>query len=296
MKTTKQTICLFCSYFEGPVIPDYVRVYLTELKRHFNELLLLTNEKELSTESQRFLTEHNIGLRLYKNEGYDFGMWSKALNEPEMDNYQEIALVNDSCVLFRPLDDVMMSARNSAYDYCGLISSKQVQWHIQSFFIIMRDTVLNDVRAYFNHQGLKGRFEDVIISYEVGLCSHLLSRNYRLGTLFNVPGADPRLNPSFMYIDVLIRNGYPLIKKKILAGTYRNEEIRGLLIRNFRFDPDYYIQLIRSSVKNPLIAPESLKPQGAAMQLKISTLRAFTPVLSLPFSLLRKIRSKEKTP
>jgi hypothetical protein len=296
MTIREHSICLFCSYFTGPEIPDYVRVYLIELKRHFKEVLLLTNEKQLSPESQKFLEADNIGIRLYENEGYDFGMWSKALNEPEINKYQEIALVNDSCVLFRSLDDVMKNARNSEYDYCGLISSNQVEWHIQSFFIIRPDTVLNDVRAYFNQHGFKDRFEDVIISYEVGLCSYLLSRNYRLGTLFSVPNADPRLNPSFKYIDVLIRNGYPLIKKKLLAGTYRNEEIRGLLIRNFNFDPGYYIQLIRASVKNPLIAPESLQPQSAAMQLKISALRTLTPLLSLPFSLLRKIKSKEKTP
>ena len=291
---TESSVCFFCAYFRGSVIPDYIRVYLTELKRHFREVRLLTNEKQLSVDSEQFLKDHNISLRLYKNEGYDFGMWSKALAEPETENFGEIALVNDSCILFRPLDQVMNVIRAKGFDYSGLISSNQVSWHIQSFFVVMRNTVLQDVRAYFRQHGLKKEFEEVILSYEVGLCSYLLSMNFRLGTVFQLADADQSFNPSFMYPAELIQQGYPLIKKKMINGAYRPEEIRGLLIRDFRFDPDHYIKLIRAYVPDLIFDPAAMKPHDLSVRLKLRILSAGSALLSYPFKLMRKLKSSDK--
>ena len=87
-----------------------------------------------------------------------------------------------------------------------------------------------------------------------------------------------------MEIENLIASGFPLIKRKLITGSYRTEEVRGLLIRNFNFNPDYYISIIRKYVKAPLIDLEKLKSQ----EIKWKMLTTASPLLSLPFTLLRK--------
>lgn len=282
------SLCLFCSYFNGPEIPEYVYVYLHQLKRNFTEVIFLTDNKQLSASSLNFLESEKISLKQYLNEGFDFGMWSKALNEISLDSWDEIAMVNDSCILFREPDESINAIRNSGWDYAGLVASKQVKWHIQSYFVIMRKAVFSDVLQYFNDHGLKQNFEDVIVGYEVGLSSWLQEKGYKLGAVFGVPG-NTTLNPSFMEIDKMIASGFPLIKRKLITGSYRIEEIRGLLIRNFNFNPEYYISLIRKNVASPLLNPENLK--SGSIKWKMLTL--ISPILSFPFSLMRKLGLKK---
>ena len=82
-----KSICLFSSYFNQQVIPYYIKFYLEEL-----------NSEELS-----YLHKNKFTLKLVSNEGYDFGMWYKALLEIKSEEFDRIALVNDSCVLFKSL-------------------------------------------------------------------------------------------------------------------------------------------------------------------------------------------------
>jgi lipopolysaccharide biosynthesis protein len=280
------TICLYCSYFHGSSLPPYIRVYLQELKRHYKQIWLLTNEKTLEEECLSWLSLNGIVVRYYKNEGYDFGMWSKALHELNMNDWDEIALVNDSCVAFRRLDRAIDTIRNADWEYAGLIASHQVQWHIQSYFVVMRPPVFKAVLAYFDRQGYKSEFEDVILDYEVGISSYLREMKFKLGAVFNFPD-NRRLNPSFMEIAALIRQGFPLIKRKLLTGSYRWEEIRGLMIRNFIFNPEYYAQLIKSNEPQPLIDVDTLK----STSFKLQVLSTISTLLAFPFAFLRSVKS-----
>jgi hypothetical protein len=280
------TLCLFCAYFNGESIPIYIRVYLMELKRHYSIVRLLTNTKELASDSLRFLEINHFELRLYQNEGFDFGMWSKALKEIASDDYAEIALVNDSCILFRKLDDVMNTIRSSDWDYSGLVYSRSITYHIQSYFVVIRKSIVKTVQDYFLIHGNKGDFESVIIDYEVGLSDFLLKKGFKLGTVYETP-ADFLLNPSFMKIKELIRQGFPLIKRKLISGNYRNAEIRGLLLRGFNFNPNHYIKFIHRYGDELILDPASMKTEKFNWRL----LNFFSGMFWIPLAILHGLKN-----
>ncbi len=104
-----KSLCFFCSYFEGNSLPYFVKCYLQELNNHFNQIVLVTNEKDLSKETLHFLQENTIEIMSVKNEGFDFGMWLKAFKNYNIAGFERIGLINDSCILFSKLDHVFVN-------------------------------------------------------------------------------------------------------------------------------------------------------------------------------------------
>jgi hypothetical protein len=240
-----KSICLFSSYFLQPRIPYYVRCYLVELKKHFNEVVLITNEKNLEDTEQNFLSGNNIKLVNVVNEGYDFGMWYKAFDRIPVLEYDRIGLINDSCILFKSLDYTFNKINSSDWDYCGILDTQQIAYHIQSFFIIINKMAIPIVKNYFSANGIKKIFEEAINTYEIGISQHLLQNNLKLGSVFSYKINSTRYNPSYTSIDELIKVGFPLIKKKIIFGNYREGEPRHLRAIEFNFNGNYYIRLIK---------------------------------------------------
>ena len=95
------SICLFCSYFNSDTIPNYIQYYVKELKNYFTKVVFITNEKSLSESSFSFLQTNKIEPFFVTNEGYDFGMWYKAMLKYDVEKYDRLNLVNDSCILFK---------------------------------------------------------------------------------------------------------------------------------------------------------------------------------------------------
>src|ERR1035438_10245432 len=100
-----KSICFFSSYFRDEKIPYYIKFYLEELTKHFSEVILLTNEKKILERDIHYLQKTNIKLKFVANEGYDFGMWYKAMKQFDILAYDRVGLINDSCVLFKKLDE-----------------------------------------------------------------------------------------------------------------------------------------------------------------------------------------------
>ena len=52
-----------------------------------------------------------LGNEIEENEGFDFGLWYHAFLKYNVDLYDKIALVNDSCILFKSLDDFILTKK-----------------------------------------------------------------------------------------------------------------------------------------------------------------------------------------
>ena len=247
-----KSICFFSSYFEKNKIPYFIKCYLIELKRHFNELVLLSNEKILDKEDLDFLTVHGIEWMPVKNEGYDFGMWYKAFKEFPSLNYDRVALINDSCILFKPLTEVFTWVNTNNFDYCGLVSSNSINFHVQSYFIIINKNAIKSVYNYFMQHGLISDYKKVILTYEIGLSAHLKKQNLSVAAMFTSKKDIAAQNPSFLVIDDFIREGMPMIKKKIIFRSYRKGEYLSMLRMNFNLNQNHYIKLIKEANKNVL--------------------------------------------
>ena len=249
-----KSICFYSSYFTQDYIPYYVKFYIIELEKHFSEIIFLTNEKQLQESELAYLKNKNITLKFVSNEGFDFGMWYKAFKECPSLDYDRVALINDSCVLFKPLTDVFKWIDTNPSDYYGLVSSKSVALHIQSYFIVINKNAIKPVYDYFMQHGLINDYKKVIYTYEIGLSAHLRKQGLKVAAMFTSKKDIASQNPSFLVIEEFIEGGIPMIKKKIIFRSYRKGEYLSMLRMNFKLDPNVYIKLIKEVNKNePLI-------------------------------------------
>jgi hypothetical protein len=254
-----RSICFFASYFSGKNLPYYITVYLTELKKHFSEVVLLTSQNDLSIESIAFLKAENIRLQIEENEGFDFGLWYKAFQKNEITTYDQIALVNDSCILFKPLNEFMTWSRSNASEVQGITRSNAIAPHIQSYFLIINKRAIPFVKEYFEKHKLLKNISDVITTYEVGLSSYLISNGLKIDAFIDNNGYLGEFSPYYYCADYHISKGIPVIKKKILFASYRKDELFTLARMKFNISPDHYIKLINKNCKNIILDFDKLR-------------------------------------
>jgi lipopolysaccharide biosynthesis protein len=246
-----KSVCLYSSYVSGDSIPYYVMYYLEQLRPHFMRIIYITNERELQEEASVFLQGKNIELLKVKNEGYDFGMWYKAIlkleseqNSPLQEIYTTVALINDSCILFKDLKADFALIEKSDAAYHGMIVSDRYATHIQSFFLVIRNEAVKVMMEYFHRTGLVADYRQVIQQYEIGLTQEMIRCGMKIQSLYNNEHRAYPKNPSFALVRELIEEGIPLIKKKIVFRNYRGLEYYWVVRMNFDTDYRKYVRLI----------------------------------------------------
>lgn len=283
------SICFFSSYFIKTEIPYYVKCYLLEVRRHFTDVIFITNEKELQKTEEEFLKGNGIDLMLVDNEGFDFGMWYKAFSSFDVSKYDRIGLINDSCILFKKLDEVFKVIDKNDWDYCGILDSAQVAYHLQSYFIIINKPAIPYIKQYFADNGIVKEFDSAISRYEVGMSQYLLKNNLKLGSVFSYKITSTPYNPSFVSIKELIKIRFPMIKKKIIFGNFKSQEPGFLRDIEYDFKPSY-IKLIKKHNKELILDFKLLRkdfnPVSTAVKLYF---------LSLWSSMYRWLRSNYRT-
>src|SRR6476620_3694880 len=128
------SLCLFASYIDGIGLPYYSKVYLTELKKHCTEVIYI-HSNELDEKSKNILEQISVKSLKVDNYGFDFGQWKTALLNVNLDNYDQLFLVNDSTILFAPLNNFMQWFNSASIDFGGLTESLYPKKHIQSYFL-----------------------------------------------------------------------------------------------------------------------------------------------------------------
>lgn len=240
------SICFFASYFTSKNIPYYVEVYLRELKKHFSEVVLLTSQNHLNQSSFDFLEEEGILLNVEENQGFDFGMWFKAFQLYDVHSYDQIVLVNDSCILFKSLDEFADWASKDLADVKGMTLSEAVAPHLQSYFLVLNKKAVSLLSDYFKKNGVLTNIHDVIKIYEIGLSAYFSSHGLKLAAFMNNNNYKGEFSPYYYCIDHHLQMGIPLIKKKILFASYRQDELFTLARMNFNVSASYYIKKIKA--------------------------------------------------
>jgi len=229
-------------------MPSYVKFYLQEVKRHFSEVVLVINEKEVAPEDLAFFNENNIILRRVVNEGYDFGMYYKMLREFNVKEYDRWGLINDSCILFKKLDYFFEWMDKEKPDLCSLIDSNEISYHLQSYFLVINKNAIPIVVDYFKSKGIIKDYLEIVMQYELGLSAYLINAGLRVKSYYSC--GKQTLNPTFLNIKNLIKEGFPLIKKKIITRDYIKPVWVGLINEGFDPFPMHYIRLIKRLNRN----------------------------------------------
>ena len=206
-----------------------------------------------------FLNVNNIEILKVENEGWDFGMWYKAISQLDASQYNQIALVNDSCVLFKTPLQFFDWLKHSDADVCGMTDSNAIHYHLQSYFLVFNQKVIPEMIAYFNKHQLLKNVSEVIEIYEVGLCKTLMDKGFKLDACYSTKEYVGEFSPTFYLAEKLLKAGMPMMKKKILFNSYRRPELFTLARMNFNINADHYINLINQLSKEPLIDFEKVK-------------------------------------
>lgn len=240
-------LCLFSSYFAESMLPAYVRIWLEQLLPFFDQLVLLGNDdKMLDMSELQWLADRRILYRPVRNEGYDFGMWQKALADIDMSGVQRLALVNDSCILFAPLDIFFDWFDQSKLDVGGMLESQSYTRHMQSFFLVFNGRAAQAARDYIvAHPVSRLGYDEIVRTFELGLSQRFYEdTNFRVGVRFPTTPHAPRDDPSYFFIDELLRAGMPLIKKKMLGRQGPGSAVRRLVMQGIDPAPEARVQLI----------------------------------------------------
>ncbi len=280
-----RSLCIFSSYFESPHMPRYVRIYLNELKMHFNDVLFIANN--ISSTDEVFLNGNNILFMRTENEGYDFGMWYKALKSLDTVNYERIGLVNDSTILFGKLDSFFTWLDKENPDFAGLTDSYLLDYHIQSYFLIINIKAIPYMLEYFTKNGIRSDIDEVIRTYEVGLSRYLINAGMNCQAMYNVPEKG-EYNYALLQAKSLIKKGFPLVKKKIITRLYTSERWWSMVVIGFDPFPAHYIKLIERKYEVPdNMFKELMDSKGGFAGLKFN-------LISFMAILLGKISGKGK--
>lgn len=234
-------VCLFSHYNTEPNISNYVKLYLEELKRHNDRVICITNNRDINDKDLTILADLNIDVIKVENEGFDFGMWYKILLTLNMFEITQLTLANDSCVLFRKLDSVYNWCNESNLDVCSLTDSYEKSYHLQSYFLVFKTKTIEHVFNYFIKNKIIADLEKVINTYEIGLSTYLLEKGFKIGSYYDATKMQHGLltNISIYFAKELIELKSPMIKKKVLFKSFRDEETAWLKHVGYNFSFNY---------------------------------------------------------
>lgn len=288
-----QSICFFSAYFNSPTLPYYIQFYLERLRPYFTEIILLTNDdKKLNIDSVKFLGDNDIKIKYFNNEGWDFGMWQKAILVTETDNYDRIALVNDSCVLFKNPESFFLWLENIDSDFCGMVDSNYPLFHLQSYFLVINKNAISEVRNFFVANSLEKNVLDVINKFEIGLSQHLLKKGYSVNACYSTSTYNGEFSPAFFMPLKLIDKGFPLIKKKIFFCSFRRSEFINLFRMKYIFFPSHYVDYIKSKNKDQLGNLIDFKKVNKSKILDLNFFKInFLTALSFIYQFARKFKN-----
>ncbi|QIG42340.1 hypothetical protein G5V58_05765 [Nocardioides anomalus] len=243
--------CLFAAYDAQGLVDDTVVAYVAELARHAD--VFVCYDGSLQDGQLDRLAPHVAGAWVRDQGAHDFGSWSVLARElvgwEALAAYDEVLLVNDSCWLVQPLDDVFARMDARTCDFWGLqltarrfepeplqpqevpLEEVKRSWlpptayrhlelvHVGSYFLALRRPVLDD-------PGLRRRLDTVrpqrdrtnlVQKYETGLTQYLVGQGFELSTwvpalLPNHPVYGPR---AF----TLLADGFPVFKRRFLVDN-----------------------------------------------------------------------------
>ena len=232
------TLAILVHFSDQKEIPYSIRMLIEELSAYCGEVILVTNERELTPAS--FQIKGMAQLIQVENEGYDFGKFYKVLSIVNLKLYSRLLLVNDSNLLLGSLDDFFQWSEGNDLDVKGMIDSFEKPWfsthsdayHLQSFFLLLEQRAIDklqeyllgiDVEGIFAEKDLKELRRKVINVWEIGLSQFFLSQELKLGARFSTAelsadlGLSKKINLTIKADQFLLKQGYPFLKKRLIA-------------------------------------------------------------------------------
>jgi lipopolysaccharide biosynthesis protein len=175
-------LALFAHYDAGGRVRPFIEHFLRELRTVCDDIAFVSTAKLSNTELDK-VRPYCSTASTKANFGFDFGMWRDALEGVDLTQWDEIVLTNSSLFgpLF-PLRGVFERMDAVECDAWGMTDNLEIAWHLQSYFLVFRSSVLSApvFRQFFRGILPYTDKEQLIRSYEVGLSRLLLDQGFTL--------------------------------------------------------------------------------------------------------------------
>lgn len=229
-----KSLCLFIGYTETDHRADMGLI--RELERHFDSLIVLTNVPPV---------EDTFNYMLLPNRGYDFGFVYQALKEIDLTDIDFLGVINNSQILLdgMTLDAFFQWCRGSSATCCGLTDSheaprgieKNRSYHVQSSFLVFKGKAVQLLGQFFEELNFERFFllkdpkklrQAIINECEIGLSQFMIKNGQDVASWFSAEKFNPlhgrpiATNMHVMLWEELIVAGYPMMKKKIVNGSW----------------------------------------------------------------------------
>jgi hypothetical protein len=229
---------LIYAYHSKGIIEKTTEVLLSELSNYFDDVVVSTDYGGIVDQKLPYTFLY------FKNRGYDFGFFYNSLKKINLSKYDRIALINDSNVLAKngTFKNIFEWSKKEKYDVWGLTDSiekrpevsKENAYHLQSHFLVFEKKAIPHLVSFFNDiefeknilslRSNKDIRKKVILQCEYGISRYMLSKGLKIGAKWSVQNwslvRGEAKNMHFWFWEDLIKDGYPVMKKKIYDGTW----------------------------------------------------------------------------
>ena len=181
---------LFAGYDKDGIIDDALVYYLNALSELGDIILVM--DCNVQDTSKLNDVKNILHTEIARHGEYDFGSYKRAYvwarDNKILKKYDWVYLVNDS--VYGPLwnlEPPLNTLESSGADFTGMIDhcTENVRPHIQTWFVGLSDTVINDprVQEFFESIHAEKSKDIVVLKYEYALTHKLVSYGYKFFTL-----------------------------------------------------------------------------------------------------------------
>jgi lipopolysaccharide biosynthesis protein len=224
-------VALIAHFDEQSIIDPYVLYYAKHLKI-LGYSIILCSENSVNPNGISDGIFNAIVQR--KNTGYDFASWKAAFTAfPSLYKASEILLTNDS--IFGPIGDLMPlfdSMIPLKCDFWGIVESKSIRAHLQSYFLVLYPKSLENpaFKEFLESIGTSKIYKDSVF-LETIFTKWLTEHDLRAAVRFPANNSYyDYVNPSVYGAENLLKTGYfPFIKRRLLyKSKYMSPPIKDL--------------------------------------------------------------------
>lgn len=205
---------VFASYNKLEKVENYVLTYLSELRRVADTVIFVADNALPFSELQKLSGLVDFAQAEPHGE-YDFGSYRRGMEIARengvLNDVDELILCNDSCFCVSSLLPVFKGMARRSYDFWGLVQSDIIQKHLQSYFLVLKRNVFEQLETFLSTVEHKNSLCEVVTSYETVLTGYLESFGYK-SAAYTI--AKKNENPTKKPLRMMRENAFPLVKKK----------------------------------------------------------------------------------
>ncbi|MBD5402359.1 hypothetical protein HDR58_06115 [bacterium] len=227
-------LCIYLTYDGQGIVDEYIGYMLRELKTCVSQLVVVCNQTKI-IKGQDILEKYADQIFYRENIGLDAGGFKDALCDyigwDKVREYDELVLVNDSCFgPFRHMTEIFDEMAGREVDFWGLLKfgnvrredGKEFPEHIQSFFIVIRHSLITDIsfKEYWDKLPYYMTFNEVVDNHEVIFTKYFADRGFTYDVLAD---ADVNITNNIMNnynqygrlaYELVSKRNFPFFKKK----------------------------------------------------------------------------------